>query len=302
MDLRQLQTLRAVATTLNFTQAAAALGYVQSSVTAQIQALETELGVRLFDRLGRRVVLTDAGGRLLKYADRILALSEEARAAASGIAEPAGSLTLSAPETVCTYRLPAVLHRFRALHPQVQLVFRPSLVRDLRRGVREGALDVAFLLERPVQGEGLHVVRLRDEEMLVVAPPGHRLAAFPAVRAVDLAGEQVLFTELGCSYRNQFEHALIQAGVYPSTALEFGSIESIKQCVAAGMGISLLPAVTVAREVEEKRLVPLKWADQPIEVVTQMVWHKDKWHSPALEAFLRVARETLAAAVDRPPS
>ncbi|MGE5623389.1 MAG: LysR family transcriptional regulator, partial [Methanocella sp.] len=274
MDLRQLQTLRTVATTLNFTQAAAALGYVQSSVTAQIQALETELGVRLFDRLGRRVVLTDAGARLLKYADRMLALAEEARVAAAGAVEPAGSLTLSAPETVCTYRLPAVLHRFRALHPQVQLVFRPSLVRDLRRGVREGALDVAFLLERPVQGEGLNVVRLRGEEMLVVAPPGHRLAALPAVRAADLAGEQVLFTELGCSYRNQFEHALIQAGVYPSTALEFGSIESIKQCVMAGMGIALLPAVSVAREVEEKRGGAPKRGGPPHPKVTAMVWAK----------------------------
>src|SRR5688572_33360569 len=98
VELRQLETFRAVATGLSFTRAAAALGYAQSSVTAQIQALEAELGARLFDRLGRRIALTDAGERLLEYADRLLTLAAEARAALVDGAEPAGTLTVGAPE------------------------------------------------------------------------------------------------------------------------------------------------------------------------------------------------------------
>src|SRR2546421_3651462 len=105
MDLRQLNTFRLVATTLSFTRAAAALSYAQSSVTAQIQSLEDELGVQLFDRLGRRVALTDAGLRLLRYADRLLDLAEEARAAVADGGDPLGSLCISAPETLCIYRL-----------------------------------------------------------------------------------------------------------------------------------------------------------------------------------------------------
>ena len=114
MEHRQLRTFRAVARELSFTRAAEELGYVQSSVTAQVKALEAELGVPLFDRLGRRVVLTDAGRALQGYAGMILDLHEEARAAVAGEHDgaPTGSLTVSAPETLCTYRLPRLLRRF----------------------------------------------------------------------------------------------------------------------------------------------------------------------------------------------
>src|SRR6201993_5541043 len=113
MDLRQLTTYRVLARTLNFHQAAEQLHCVQSTVTAQIQALEDELGARLFDRLGRRGVLTDAGTRLVAYADRLLNLAHEARLGGSRREEQVGTLTISATETLFTYRLPPVLHRFR---------------------------------------------------------------------------------------------------------------------------------------------------------------------------------------------
>lgn len=293
MDLRQLKTFHMVATTLSFTQAASALGYVQSSVTAQIQALETSLGVPLFDRLGKRVALTDAGVRLFQYAERLLLLAEEARTAVVGGTEPMGALTLSASETLCTYRLPIILQQFRTCYPRVRLLFRPGPVAALRRQVLDGVLDVAFVLEEPIQTTGLVVEPLCPEPVLVIASPDHPLARTDQVRAIDLAGEPILFTELGCSYRNQFERALIAAGVYPATTLEFSSIEAIKQCVMTGMGLSALPAIAVAAELEQGRLVALRWAEQPLEVVMQMIWHKDKWLSPALAAFLDVTHQVL---------
>ncbi|MFZ5899557.1 MAG: LysR family transcriptional regulator [Bacillota bacterium] len=291
MDLRQLKTFQVVATTLSFTQAAVALGYVQSSVTAQIQSLERDLGVHLFDRLGKKIKLTDAGERLLRYADQLLALAEEARTAVAGGEGVAGSLTISAPETICTYRLPPVLQEYRRRYPHVQVVFKPSPVADLRRLVAEGALDVAFVLETPVGAPGLNVRPLVKEEVLVVAPANHHLAGVDEVRAADLAGETILFTGLGCCYRNLFERALIAGGVYPSTALQFESVEAIKQCVITGMGIAALPAVAVAKELTEGKLASLRWADQPLSVVTQMVWHKDKWPSPAFQALVLLVEE-----------
>src|ERR1700683_3290706 len=111
MDLRQLTTYRVLARTLNFHQAAEQVHSVQSTVTAQIQALENDLGVRLFDRLGRRVVLTDAGTRLVAYAERLLNLADEARLAVSRREEQVGTLTISATETLCTYRFSRVFHR-----------------------------------------------------------------------------------------------------------------------------------------------------------------------------------------------
>ncbi len=292
MDLRQLATFRAVATGLSFTRAAVELGYAQSSVSAQVQALESELGVPLFDRLGRRVTLTESGRRLLPYAERMLALAEETRGAVVGEVEPMGSVTFSAPETLCTYRLPVLLSTFRSRYPGVQLAFRPLPSADTRRAVSEGTVDVAFVLDEPVRGTGLSVERLVAETLLVLAPPCHRLARSPRVVPADLEGETVLLTEEGCTYRGLFLRALASEGVYPGAVLEFGSVEAIKQCVIAGMGVTVLPEVAVTAEVADGRLAVLRW-HEGLRMATQVVWHKEKWHPPAVRVFLGVSREVL---------
>src|SRR5258708_32366229 len=138
MELRQLGTFRLIACTLSFNRTAQILNYVQSSVTTQIQVLEEELGVRLFDRLGKRVALTDAGMRFLPYAERILALSEEARQAVADEEVPTGSLTITASETLCTYRLPAPLRQFHDRFPQSKRIFRPFPLTNLRLRLLEG--------------------------------------------------------------------------------------------------------------------------------------------------------------------
>lgn len=298
--MRQLRTFRAVATTLSFTRAAAELGYVQSSVTAQIQALERELGVPLFDRLGRRVVLTDAGRRLLEYAGRIMELEERARAEVSGNEEPSGSLTISATETHCTYRLPPVLSGYRTRYPAVRLVLRPSPVgaldAGLRRDLAEGVVDLTFVLEEPIGPvENLVVEPLVAEPALVVAPLDHPLADKPEVDAADLQGEAILLTEEGCAYRRLFQQALSRTTVHGATILEFSSVEAIKQCAIAGTGIAVLSAVSVQKELAEGRLVELPWTGPSFGVVTQMVRHRDKWLSPALNSFLELTRELCSA-------
>lgn len=297
MELRHLASFRTVAATLNFTRAAEALGYVQSSVTAQIQALEEELGMPLFDRLGKRVLLTEAGRRLVPYADKMVNLADEARAAVCESTVPMGTLVLTAPETLCTYRLPGLLREFRMRYPHVRLLLRPASFAELRRLVAEGVLDMAFVLEEPTSpSASLHIESLVTEALVLVAPPEHPLAARERVVAADLEGEPVLLTETGCSYRNLFERALAAGGVRPTTALEFSSVEAIKQFVMAGMGIAVLPEVVVAADLAAGRLAALAWAGEELRVVTQMLWHRDKWVSPALAAFLEMARELLAGA------
>ena len=301
MEHRQLRTFRAVARELSFTRAAEELGYVQSNVTAQVKALEAELGVPLFDRLGRRVVLTDAGRALQGYAGRILDLHEEARAAVAEEpeGEPAGSLTISAPETLCAYRLPRLLRRFGERYPRVRLTFRPVACSELKAGVAEGVLDAAFLLEEPARSSVLRIEALVGEPLLVLAAPEHPLAPSAGVGPADLDGERVLLTESGCSYRRIFERRLAEAGVEPARALEFDSVEAIKQCVIAGMGVAVLPAVAVEAELQRGEIASLPWLGPRLEVSTQVAWHKDKWVSPALGAFLSLSREMLAEGVAR---
>jgi len=295
VDLRTLHTFRVAARTLSFTRAAAALGYAQSSVTAQMKGLEESLGVALFDRMGNRLQLTDPGERLLAYADRLLALAEEAQAAVRSD-EPRGALALTAPETVCTYLLPPLLRRFGEACPAVQVRFVPLHVREFKRALLDGVVDAAFILEEAFAPGALRVEPLRDEPLAVVASPAHPLAARPAVVARDLVGEPILLTELGCSYRNRFERSLIQAGAYPARRMEFQSVEAIKRCAEAGLGIAALPRVAVAAELAAGRLAELAWRDLDLGVRTQLAWSEARWTSPALAEFVGMAVEILRPA------
>ena len=310
MELRQVETFRAVAEELSFSRAAAKLGYVQSSVSAQVAALEQQLGVPLFDRLGRRIALTDAGEVMLAYSQRLLSLAQETRVAVAdagvGSGEVKGSLTVSAPETLLTYRLPELLALFHERHPRVRLSVRPSavgrLVGSTRRALEEGAVDVAFVLDGPLEGRlggtDLAFEALVAEDVSVVAPGSHALAATSAVLPKDLSGETVLLPEApesGCAYRGQFERRLAEAGVVPRETMEFQSIEAVKRCVTAGMGISVLPSVAVRSELASGTLAALGW-DGLFEVLTQMAWHGGRWKSPALRAFLEAAGEVFATA------
>ncbi len=268
MELRQVETFRTVAEELSFSRAAAKLGYVQSSVSAQVAALEQDLGVPLFDRLGRRIALTEAGAVMLSHSRRLLALAEETRAAVAdagaGSGEVAGSLAVSAPETLLTYRLPRLLALFHERHPRVRISVRPSavgrLVGSARRALEEGGVDVAFVLDESSGGRsdgrrddrppaaGLKVEDLIEERIAVISPAAHALASSPHVVPSDLAGETLLLPEApesGCAYRGQFERQLGADGVVPPEKMEFQSIEAVKRCVAAGMGVSALPSAAV---------------------------------------------------------
>lgn len=295
MDLRQLETFRAVAGSLSFTQAADKLDYAQSSVSAQIQSLEKEIGAPLFNRIGKRVELTDAGARLMDYAARMLSLAEEARTVVSGADAPSGSLTVTAPETICTYRLPPVLRQFRQRYPQVRLVYRPVRGTDLGRNVIQSDADIAFWLAEPMQSSNLIIEPLIEEPLALIAAPDHRLAGYACVRPTDLEDEPLLLTERGCNYRALFERRLVEAGVVPSTDYEFDSVEAIKQCVMANVGIAVLPQIDVQRELDNGSLVALPWDQPDFRVLTLVMRHAEKWVSPAMAAFLDLTREILLA-------
>jgi DNA-binding transcriptional LysR family regulator len=294
MDARTLSTFSVAARALSFTHAARSLGYAQSSVTAQIKSLEEDLGTALFNRVGNRLELTEPGQRFLVYAERILALTHEAKASLQD-EEGVGSLRFTAPESVCTYLLPPVLKAFKDRFPRIRLQFLPGFVRDFKRQVLDGAVDFAFILEEPFPSKTLAVERLRKEEILILASPSHRLATAAGISAQDLAGEEVLLKALGCSYRNQFERQLINAGAHPGGFLEFQGVETIKRCVEAGLGIAPLPRMAAEEELRSGRLVALRWDGPEIHISTYLVWNPGRHLGSAETAFLQHVRDELRA-------
>ncbi|TCP29407.1 LysR family transcriptional regulator [Scopulibacillus darangshiensis] len=292
MEIKQLMTFKTAAENLNFTKTAKILNFAQSSVTAQIKALEAEIGAPLFERLGKRLVLTEAGNKYKLYADKMVRLSDEAKMAVNGVEEPAGTLTIGAQESQCTYRLPPILKAFKTKFPRVKLVFKPAHSDEkAREHLMEGLLDVAFIMDICKPEGALKIEPLVKDDIKMVAPPSHPLVAKPEVFPKDLEQETLLLTEIGCSYRSIFEGFLHSSEVYPLDKIEFVSIEAIKQCVIAGLGIALLPAIVVEEDIKIGRMKEIAWKHREPPIFTQIAWHKDKWMTPPLEAFIDLTRK-----------
>lgn len=290
MELRLLVTFEKVAAVLSFTRAAAELKYAQSSVTSQIRALETSLGAELFDRLGSRIRLTDAGERLLPYARQIIELADEARAAVAGADEPSGTIAVGTMESLTSYRLPPLLELFHHRYPKVRLSLRPTLGDETRRALRQGTYDVGFLMEPATAHPGLETEVLAEEPLVLVCAPTDPLAARGAgpLGTGDLSAVQLVGTEPGCPYRDLFEDELHAHTGQAPPFMEFGTIEATKQGVAGGLGVALLPAVAVARELADGTLVRLPW-EPPFTLWTQLAWRSGKRLAPQVRLFVEQA-------------
>ena len=293
MEVRQLHIFRVLAEELNFTRTAEKVHTVQSNVTAQIRALEEELGTPLFDRLGRRVTLTDAGRNFLPFASQALAAMDQGQRALKTGAEPSGPLRIGTAESLLTYRLPEVLRTFRRHFPHVELIFRPYVRSTIAVELETGKLDMVIHGDELPGTSGIESIPLRPERILLLADAAHRLADRSAVRPADLAGENLLLTEAGCSYRAKLDRALSVANIRPGNITEFSSVEALKQCVTLGMGLGLLPEIVVARELRLNRLKALHWAGPSLDIVPHILWHRDKWISPAMAAFMELVKNKL---------
>ena len=288
MDLKQLQTFLTAAETLSFTQTAQLLDYAQSSITAQIKSLEEELGVILFERLGKRVTLTDEGERLQQYAQKMLELNSEMKKAVSN-EQAQVVLKIGAQESQCVYRLPSILQQYQKAYPQVKIIFKPVHTTEVAKDLlQSGNLDVAFISDAYKETPMLYRERLIQEQIIFVSAPtsikSHTLSA------QQLSAETMLLTENGCSYRNQLEAQLQQEGLLPLQMIEFASIEAIKQCVMAGLGITFLPKMVVEKELEDGQLIELQSSFNIKPIYTDIAWHKDKHIQPYLSDFIEIAR------------
>ncbi|WP_370221207.1 LysR family transcriptional regulator [Kitasatospora sp. MAP12-22] len=280
-----MTTFHKVATVMSFTRAAAELSYAQSSITAQVKGLESSLGVELFERLSGKIQLTEAGQRLLPYAEQLLSLADEARGAAMGAGDPAGILTIGSMESITSYRMPPLLEFFHHRYPLLHLVLRPSLCAETCYSLRQGMYDMGFLMEAETQHPGVQSEVLGAEPLVLVCATGHSLASATRISTADLRQVPLLSTEAGCAYRELFESELSDGSGDPVPFLEFGTIEAIKRGVGAGLGVSLLPTVTVADAIEAGILVKLPW-EVPFQVHTQLAWRKGKRLTREMRLFI----------------
>lgn len=295
MELRQLKTFLKVAKLLSFNRAAEILNYAQSTVSVQIRSLEEEFGVRLFDRLGKQVVLTEAGLSLMRYAQKMIDIEEETRSQVTGRTQPKGSLSIRMPQTLSLCYLDEILCRFYDLHASVDLDIISCDFHSLQHELKSGVTDVAFLLAESINARDLKSEILGIVRLVIVVNPAHPLADHPAISIGDLRGERIILPKHDCSYRMLFEQMLAEERVNATSLVEVNSIESIKRCVMKGTGVTLMPEISVRKEANDENLVILPWAEETLETAILMIWHKDKWISPTLGTFMNSVREVIGS-------
>ncbi|MDO3412304.1 LysR family transcriptional regulator [Saccharibacillus sp. CPCC 101409] len=283
MELTYLRTFREVARRQSFTKAAEELGYAQSSVTMQMQKLEREYNVSLFERYGRQLRLTPPGEVLLKLAVQMLDLYDESKELVGKQLD--GSVTIGTIDSLAAYYLPPYLQQLRRKHPGIGIQMLPDSESNLVHKLKEGEYDLALLLDRGASDPSLRRITIREEPLVLVAPPGHPLtedAPPGGVPLNDLNGCELIVSEGSCLYRSTFEKVLREHEVSYRIGFELGSLEAIKHCVMNGLGIALLPQIAVQEELKRGALASIPFVHPDLRFYLQLLLHPKKWASQML--------------------
>jgi DNA-binding transcriptional LysR family regulator len=266
MDLSDLRIFSTVVREGGVTRAAEKLNRVQSNVTTRIRQLEEDLDVTLFIREGKRLHLAPAGQALLGYADRLLALADEARASVRD-PKPRGVFRLGSMESTAAVRLPKALNEYHRLHPEVTLELRTGNPEELATAILAGELDAALVAE-PIADAPFEKVFAFDEELVIVsaareAPVGKK--NFPAT---------IIAFEHGCPYRKRLENFYASHGEMPERTVELASYHAMLGCVVAGMGVALLPKSVLSTFPESRRLSVHRLPPGENRAETVLIWRK----------------------------
>jgi LysR family transcriptional regulator, cell division regulator len=273
MDLSALKLMRAVAETGSVSRAAAELNCVQSNVTARLRRLEEDVGAPLFIRTARGMVPTAAGRVLDDYARRLLVLADEAKRAVIATSQGVAALRLGSLETTAAMRLPPVLVRFHKMYPAVELSINTGLTEVLIFDVLERRFDAA-LVAGFIEHPELEARQVFAEELVLVDDGA------PERKTVLLAFRH------GCTYRTMAETYLRQMG--PFSIMEFGTLDGILGCVAAGLGCTILPRAAVERPHYAGMFRISSLEGELQRVPTCFIWRKDAPIHAAREAFARL--------------
>lgn len=296
MELSDIKTFAAVARAGGITRAAEQLNTVQSNVTQRVKALEAEIGTALFERHSRGMTLTGAGKRLLPYAQKMAALSREALLAARDDGEPKGPLSIGSMETTAAVRLPPLLADFHRRFPAVRLSLRTAPTADLVAAVLDGALDGAFVAG-PIAHDDLTATSAFREELVLVS--ARRWTSLAELRAgTPESGPTALVFRTGCTYRQRLEQVFVEFGWPSAVRFELGTLDGMIGCVAADMGVTLLPRAVVERSAMSGNVSIHTLSAAQARVETLFIQRRARHQTSALSGFaacLKSDQDVIAA-------
>lgn len=293
MNLHHLKVFHAVAHTGNFTHAAQRLFLSQPAVSVQVRRLEQALGVPLVEVYGRQVHLTRAGVRLKEYADQLLRTETDAEQAMAEFQDPTrGSIRVGASTTPGTYLLPGMIAAFRHLHPGIQVGLVIGNTRAITTKLLTNDLDLGVVGEETSGNNGLIVEPWVLDQMVIIAPPDHRLSRAQTASAEEVLAEPLILREPGSSTREVFVAHIRARGLEAVPALELSNTEAVKQAVIAGLGLAVVSLLTVQTEIRAGRLTALHVPGFRLERQLHLAWHVGKRLSLGGNAWLGFLRNT----------
>ena len=292
MTITQLNTFLKITEYGSFSAAANNLGYAQSTVTTQIKQLEDELECQLFDRLGKTIIPTAQGKRLITYAEKMLQLEREIHIEVSDDEEPTGVLKIGVSESLCYNRIPEIMMEYKKRVPgiDIQLTFiTHDTFPDM---LQKGELDLVYTLNPDMEDERLTGLYKSEEALGFFVSPDHPLVG-KKIKEKDLEGYPLLLTGHNCSFRHMILSDLSKCGIDSKTLIETSSKEVLKQFAANGLGIAFIPDMTADKEMKNGTLKKLDWKGKRFPIYSQIFIHKDKHIGKAISSLVDIIKSEI---------
>ena len=296
MEFRNINTFLTVAEFKSFSKAANKLGYSQSNVSLQIQQLEKELGVQLFERTGKSIRITDAGQDFLFYANEIQRLNQQALNTVKIPKEKkkeniCGQLRIGSIESIATAILPDLLTGFHQLYPQIQISVCIESGNTLVDMIRNNEIDLFFILDEKMTIPNMKRQLLSKEEIIFLSAIPYNVEDGTTISLEELSQKDFVLTEPGEGYRKQLDHLLGEYNLTITPIIEFANPETVIQFVERKIGLSFLPYFCAEEKIKSGKLFQVETNTPPIYMYNQIFYHKDKWITPQMEVLLDYVKD-----------
>lgn len=290
MEIKYLNTFKTILETGSFQKAAERLNYAQSTITLQMQSLEQELSVKLFEKIGRQMKLTQTGKELIPYIDHVIEAVQQMEYYGKGNQELTGTLRIAIPETLLAYQMPQVLTQFRKTAPNVTLSMQSPNCYDIRTQVLNGTVDIGIHYNIGGYGNTLVVEKLQQYEFVLVGSTELNETEYDFITENQRKG-LCLLADQSSYYYKKFCEYLQSKNILLESEVNLFSTEAVKRLVRENLGIAYLPRFTVEEELRNHVLQEIPTAIENGCIETVCTYHKNKWITPAMDLFVQLLRK-----------
>ena len=293
MNTKSLVTFKTILEVGSFQKAADKLGYTQSTVTFQIKQLEEELALKLFEKIGRRMELTQAGKDIMPYIDMILQGAEQISNYGKSLSEISGSLKLAIPDSILIYNMQPFMQAFKNEAPNVQLIVNSIQSGEINPSIADGTADIGINCEKDSYPDSVVHKKLGKYKAVLVASPFANNNLLDFITPHQRKPISLICNEPDGYYQLDMDKYLSEKDILLNPPMKVQSIEAVKRCVMNNLGIAVVPTYSIGEELKNGSLMPIKTELDEKEYNSFYIYHKNKWLSPQMELALELLKKYL---------